>query len=269
MSTKGYEQPASARLGRIRPILYVLSTLVVVAIWHFSVEILDVSSLVLPAPADVARALVEFAGPIWEATLVTVWEVLLGFGLAAIIGFLIAIAISYSSAARAIIYPPLLVINAIPKLAIAPLLLIWFGFGLTSKVVVALLIAFFPIVIQVAIGFRTVDPELHDLARSLHASWARTFWKIDLPHALPNVFAGLKVGVTLAVTGAIVGEFLASDSGLGYLVRSAASQQITDLAFAVVLVISAVSIGLFAAIAGLEWLAVPWMRAPSETSTRG
>jgi NitT/TauT family transport system permease protein len=154
-------------------------------------------------------------------------------------------------------------INAVPKIAIAPLLLIWLGFGIASKVVVAFLISFFPIVIQTGVGLRTVEPELHDLARSLHATWFRTFRKIDLPHALPDLFAGLKVGVTLAVTGAIVGEFLSADKGLGFLLQSAVSQQITELAFAVVFVIAATSIGLFAVVAAMERILVPWSRERS------
>lgn len=138
------------------------------------------------------------------------------------------------------------------------MLLIWFGFGMTSKVVVAFLIAFFPVVIESAAGLRSVDPDLHDLAKSLRSSKLLTFWKIDLPHALPFLFAGFKIAITLSVTGAMVGEFISSDRGLGFLLQSAVSQHLTALAFAAVIAIAALSMGLFGIVAFAERLAVPW-----------
>ena len=222
-----------------------------------------VAPLILPPPVEVARAGSEFAGPITEAALVTLAEVLLGFAAAVAAGFAVALPISYSRRLRAAIYPPLLLLNALPKAALAPIFLIWFGFGLTHKVVVAFLVAFFPIVVALNAGLKRVDPELHDLSRSLHASWLQTFLKIDLPFALPSLFSGMRVAITLAVVGAVIAEFVAGDGGIAHLLRSAGAQHQTALSFACAATLSFLSAALFGLVVLAEYLAVPWARRNS------
>jgi NitT/TauT family transport system permease protein len=142
--------------------------------------------------------------------------------------------------------------------AIAPLLIFWTGIGLTPKVLVAFLIAFFPIVIDTVVGLRSVEPDLLHLVRSMGASQLKTFWKVRFPTALPSIFAGLKVGVTLAVVGAIVGEFIQADRGLGYTLLQANAMINTKLSFAIVFLLSAVGIVLFMIVDWMERLAIPW-----------
>jgi NitT/TauT family transport system permease protein len=216
--------------------------------------------LLLPPPIEVLEALVEYAEPIAEAAFITSIEILLGFAVAVLGGFAIALPIRYSRGLRSAIYPPLLLLNAVPKAAIAPILLIWFGFGITHKVMVTFLVAFFPIVIALNAGLRSVDPDLHDLSRSLHASWFQTFRKIDLPFALPSLFSGLRVAITLAVVGAVIAEFVAGDAGLANLLRRAGAQNQTALTFACAMVLSVLSTCLFGAVVLAEHLAIPWAR---------
>lgn len=246
-----------------KALFFLLSAALVLGLWQAAVWG-GASRFVLPAPLDVLRAFREFRGAIVDAIWITFLEVVLGFAAAAVGGVLLAVAITYSRRLAALIYPPLLLLNALPKIAIAPLLLIWIGFGMTMKVFVAFLIAFFPVVIATTTGLRSVDPDLHDLARSLRSPRLFTFWKIDLPSALPSVFAGFKVAITLAVTGALVGEFISADGGLGFLIRTAANQHLTALAFAVVVAVAALSMALFAAIVLIERVLIPWSRGLPE-----
>ena len=241
----------------------VVSLVVLLGVWQALTGWDVVAPIILPAPADVGRAIVDFADPLSEATAITLVEVLLGFGVAVLFSFVMALPISYSKRMRTALYPPLVMLHAVPKAAIAPILLIWFGFGLTHKVVVSFLVAFFPIVIALSAGLRRVDPDLHDLSRSLHASWLQTFWKIDLPFALPMLFSGLRVAITLAVVGAVIAEFVAGDGGLAHLLRSAGTHNQTALSFACAIILSLMSMVLFGAIALLEHLTVPWARRPN------
>ena len=248
---------------RTRGVLAVAGLAVIGGLWDLVTRLELLPRFVLPAPAAVGRAFFDFSGPLLDAARVTLVEILLGFGLAVGIGLGLALCITYSRVLSAVLYPPIIVLQAVPKLAIAPLLIIWFGFGLASKVVVAFLIAFFPVVIQTTVGLRTVEPELHDLARIHRASWFRRFTRIDFPHALPYFFAALKVAITLAVTGAIVGEFVASDAGLGFLLQSAVGQHLTALAYATVAVIALVSMALFGSVVALQRVVMPWASSRS------
>ena len=243
-----------------RVMLVVLAMFAIGLVWHLVSTATAISPLLLPPPGQVGAAFSEFRAPLLEAAGVTLVEVIVGFALAVTIGVLISIGITYSSFLRPILYPMLVALHSIPKVAIAPLLLIWFGFGITSKMVVAFLVALFPIVIETVAGLRFVDPELHELAKTLRTPRLRRFWMIDFPSALPYFFSGLKVGVSLAVVGAVIGEFLSADRGLGFILQSAASLQQTDLAFAAAITVSAMSLTLFALVAALEWLLLPWAR---------
>jgi NitT/TauT family transport system permease protein len=239
----------------------VVALLGILVLWKVLLVTDVVSEFVLPDPADVARALVDQRGAIASASWVTLSEVLLGFGTATAMGVLLSLGLTYSRTFNSAVYPPLVILHAIPKTAIAPILLIWFGFGLAPKIVLSSVLAFFPILIATIAGLRSVDPELHELARSLRASLLSTFWKIDFPHALPSFFAGLRTATHLAVTGAVIAEFVAGSSGLAFLLNSASAQFQTELAFAVAIVISMMSASLFGAVVVIERLFVPWARS--------
>jgi NitT/TauT family transport system permease protein len=194
--------------------------------------------------------------------------VVVGFGIAAVSGFVIAVGIAYSRWINELTYPFLVSAQVVPKIALAPLFLIWFGVGLLPKVIIAALIAFFPIVINTAKGLTSVEPELVQFMRSLGASWREIFFKISLPWALPYIFAAYKISITLAVVGAVVGEFIASDVGLGYVVNYANITLETDVMFAGLVLLSAVGIVLFLAIVLLERYFLSWQSAvetPPET----
>lgn len=246
-------------LGRWREYLYPLGALVVALIlWEVGVRVFDIRTYILPAPSLVARELIEQRSSIFSYSLTTGWEIILGYLLAIAVGIPLGLAIYQSKFLERVIYPFLVASQTIPKIAIAPLLVIWFGWGLAPKVIVAFLIAIFPIVIDTVVGLKNTKPEMFYLVRSMGATRAQTFFKISLPNALPNIFAGLKVAITLAVVGAVVGEFIAADRGLGYLLVVANGYLDTPLMFAGIVALSAMGIMLFGVIELLERVFVPW-----------
>jgi NitT/TauT family transport system permease protein len=178
----------------------------------------------------------------------------LGFTYAFIVGFAIAVGIAFSRTVREITYPFLIVAQILPKIAFAPLFLIWFGFGLTPKIVIAALIAFFPIVINTAKGLTSVDPELLQYLDSLGASPREKFMRVSLPWAMPYIFAALKISITLAIVGAVVGEFVAAGEGLGYVINSANIALDTQLMFAAITVLSVLGVLMFMAVVAVERL---------------
>lgn len=234
------------------------TVLIALALWELAVIVFTIPEYLLPLPSDVAVELVKEANYLAPHLAITSLETVLGFLLAIVVGIVLAILIVSSPVLEATIYPLLVGSQSIPKVAIAPLLIVWTGIGLLPKVLVAFLIAFFPIVIDTVVGLRSVEPEMLQLARSMGASKLRIFWKVRFPTALPNIFAGLKVAVTLAVVGAIVGEFLQADRGLGYALLQANATINTKMSFAVVFLLSAVGIVLFMLVDVIERLTIPW-----------
>src|SRR5690606_34238215 len=182
---------------------------------------------------------------IWHHSWVTTYETVIGFGLAVVIGVASAVIMVYSTTVERTLYPILLFAQVIPKIAIAPLFVVWLGFGMGPKIVVAVLIAFFPVVISMVAGLKAVDPEMLELAATMGAGPLATFTKIRLPASLPHLFSGLKVAVTLAVTGAVVGEFVGANEGLGYVILQANGNLDTPMLFAGLLVMSAIGVVLF------------------------
>ncbi len=231
------------------------------ACWELLVDALKIKPVILPAPSLIFVAMAKH----WSYLLVNTWPTLLavtvGFAAAAALGFTIAVGIAYSRWVSEVTYPFLVAAQVLPKVALAPLFLIWFGFGLTPKVVIAALIAFFPIVINTARGFSSVEPELIQYMRSLGASWQEVFFKISLPWALPYIFASFRIAIGLAVVGAVVGEFISSDSGLGYVINYANTSLDTDIMFAGLLVLSALGVALFLVIVLAERIVLPWQAA--------
>jgi NitT/TauT family transport system permease protein len=193
-----------------------------------------------------------------EESWVTSLECIYGFLLALGIGIPIAVVMTYSRVANQMFYPLLVASQSIPKVAIAPILLVWFGTGIESKLAMAFVIAFFPIVVDTATGLRSTSPELLELARSLQCSRLQTFFKIQLPSALPSIFSGAKIAVTLAVIGAVIGEFIGSNEGLGNLLLTANSQLNTPLAWAALVVLSVLGMILYGAVVLAERIMMPW-----------
>ncbi len=236
----------------------VLSIIVLLVAWELAVDGFRVPEYLMPAPSGVVAALGEEWRYLGVHTVVTLYEILAGFALAVAVGVPLAMLIVSSAVFERAVYPILVASQSVPKIAIAPLLIFWAGLGMFPKILVAFLIAFFPIVIDTVVGLRSVEPEMLHLARSMGAPGVKIFLKIRLPNALPNIFAGLKVAVTLAVVGAIVGEFIQADQGLGYALLQANAMLNTKLSFAAIFILAAIGVVLFAAVDGLEKLLIPW-----------
>jgi len=210
--------------------LALLSFCLFLALWQGIVWLGDYPPFILPSPAAVVRRLGSIVadGSLWFHTWVTLREILAGLGLGALVAILLGYALAHSRLAERLLAPYIVASQSIPVVAVAPLLIIWFGTGLLSKVLVCALTVFFPILINTVVGVRSVTRELRDLMRSVEANRWQMIWKLEVPAALPVLLGGLKVGATLAVIGAVVGEFVASDRGLGYLLKQ--GQQLYDTA---------------------------------------
>jgi NitT/TauT family transport system permease protein len=229
-----------------------------------------VAEYLVPSPGRVAGVMVDQAGYLWQNTLTTTWETLAGFVLAAVVGLAAALVMVYSPTVEKTMYPLLLFAQVIPKIAIAPLFVVWLGFGLSPKILVAVLMAFFPVVISGVAGLRAVDPEMLELAATMGSKPMQTFVKIRFPASLPHLFTGLKVAATLAVTGAVVGEFVGANRGLGYVILQANGNLDTPMLFAGLIIMSLLGVLLFAVIELADQLLLPWhasRRTRSATTT--
>jgi NitT/TauT family transport system permease protein len=235
-----------------------LVLLVLVLLWQVACALFKIPTYLIPSPVEVAARLYEKRELYLSHTLVTLYETTAGFLLAAAFGIVSAAIIIVVPKLRTIVMPVLLVAQLVPKVAIAPLLLIWFGYGLMPKVLIAFLVAFFPIVVNGASGLAAVQPELLELGQSLEASRWQTFWKFRMPTALPEIFSGMKVAVTLAIIGAIIGEFVGGNRGLGYLIVVANQELDTALAFASIVLLSVMGIILYGLIELAERWLMPW-----------
>jgi NitT/TauT family transport system permease protein len=229
-----------------------------IGLWELIVWAFNVKPFIVPAPSLVVKRIVAqpslFLGNSWY----TMQEIAVGFAAAVVVGVLLGVLLeSWPWLARTV-YPLLVSTQTIPKVALAPLFIIWFGFDMTPKIMITFLIAFFPVIVDTAGGLAAVDPELLRLARVMRGNAWRTFWKVRLPSALPQMFAGFKVASTLAVVGAVVGEFVGADRGLGWLLIQANGQADTSLAFAAILLMAIVGTLLFELVVLAERLVIPW-----------
>jgi NitT/TauT family transport system permease protein len=236
--------------------LAVLSHVALIAAWHYFIMLGNVPSFVMPSPWATVHALVVPNYRWGENILATATEIFGGYGLAMVVGIALAVLFTWSRVLEMTFMPLLVSLNMIPKVALAPLVLFWMGYGVVPNALIAFSIAFFPIVLTTARGLREVEPELIDLVRTVRASRWQIFVKIQLPGALPYIFAGAKVGAVLAVAGAIVGEFVGSERGLGYLMAQVAVTLDTAAMFMGVILITLIGVVLYGIVLGLERLLV-------------
>jgi NitT/TauT family transport system permease protein len=227
-------------------------------LWELGVRVFQPSPLVLPAPSAVFAEMWDDPMMYVMNTWYTVINTLIGFTMAVVIGVGLAVGIVYSRILEATLYTSLVAMNSVPKVALAPIFIIWMGTGSQSKIGMSFLIAIFAIVIDAVLGLRSVDPDMLALGKTLKGSPLKMLMKIRFPSALPSIFAGMKVGISLALVGTIVGEFVAAQRGLGYVIMSAQGAFETGRVFAALLILSVIGTLLFYALEMLERAALPW-----------
>lgn len=243
-------------LGRNRNVI--LTFTAVFLAWEGIVRLFDMPLYILPAPSDVWQAFLTQPWRMLENALVTVQIIVVGYALAIVVSIPLALAIAFSRFVQTTLYPLLVTFQIIPKIAVAPLFIVWFGYGFMPKIMLVFLLSFFPVVISAISGFRSLDDEVQDFARSTGASPWRMFVKIRLPQSLPHIFTGLKVGAAMAATAAVVAEFVGSDSGLGYLILEYNGFIETAKVFAAIILLSIAGLVVYYSVELAERLTIPW-----------
>jgi NitT/TauT family transport system permease protein len=239
----------------VRPILFLIF---IVVIWDLTIRLFKIPAYQIPAPADVVAVLRTDWPELLRQSWPTTYATICGFLLSAAFGIPVAMLIAGSKTVESYIYPLLVFSQSVPKIAIAPLFVVWFGFGIIPKVISAFLLGFFPVVVSAVQGFKSVDPDMVDLARAMRGSRFRVFWAINLPHAMPAIFSGLKVSVTLAVVGAVVGEFVGSNSGIGYVLQRSIGTFDLPTMFAALVILALLGVVLFWIVDRIERFVIPW-----------
>lgn len=255
-------RPLAEAIGRRAraPAGSALLFVILVGAWHSAVATGQVDEIILPYPADVAKALVDtfqddfFYRHLW----ITVREVIIGFAVGSAIGFSLGTILGVSKFARDIAAPYIVGFQGLPKIVLAPIFVTVFGFGIESKIAMAVAISFFPLLVNTVVGLTTVDPDATKLMRSMMASRVQIYRKLALPHALPLIFAGLKTGLTLALIGAIVAEFVGASRGLGYLLEVYTYQLLVPRQYAIMVILAALGVILYLSIEWLERKVVHW-----------
>lgn len=233
----------------------------IIALWGAGVALFKVPSYLLPSPgATFARMVTDFP-LLWDNTKVTTSEILIGFAITIVTAIPLGLLIALSALAKQIVYPPVVFMQLVPKIAIAPLFVVWIGFGIESKILLTILMTFFPLLVASISGFRILDDRLLYLTKSMGASRWQTFRYLRFPAALPVIFSGLQTSATLAATAALVAEFVGANEGLGYLLLQGTSTLDTTLIFAVLVVLTVIGIALNYLVEFIEWLLTPWQRA--------
>jgi NitT/TauT family transport system permease protein len=239
----------------IRPFLFLIFMVVA---WDLAIRIFKIPAYQIPAPLDVIKVLYTDWPELLQQAWPTTYATLCGFLLSAAFGIPVAMLIAGSKTVESYIYPLLVFSQSIPKVAIAPLFVVWFGFGIIPKVIAAFLLGFFPVVVSAVQGFKSVDPDMVDLARAMQGDRFHVFCAVNLPHAMPAIFSGLKVSVTLAVVGAVVGEFVGSNSGIGYVMQRSIGTFDLPTMFAALVILALLGVILFWVVDRFERLVIPW-----------
>jgi NitT/TauT family transport system permease protein len=230
----------------------------ILVLWEIFVRGAGIKPYILPAPSVVLASLWQKLPTVLAAAGFTVQPMLIGFAVAVVVGILLALVVAFSPTLQDIIYPLIVFLQIVPKIAVAPLFIIWFGYGLMPKILLVFLLSFFPVVVSAVTAFRSVDTDIMDLAKATGAGAWRIFWKVQVPHALPTLFTGIKVAAALSSTAAVVAEFVASDRGLGYLLLEYNGTLNTSMAFAVIIVLSVMGLALYGIVEVIERLMIPW-----------
>jgi NitT/TauT family transport system permease protein len=227
-------------------------------LWELVCRLFHIREFILPAPSIIAKALAEYRIPILEHSWWTLITTLLGFGFAIVVGVLLGVAVGFSTLVYTGLYPLLIGFNAVPKVALVPILVLWFGIGAVPVVVTSFIISFFPIVVNVATGIATTEPELADVLRSLGASRLDVLRKVGLPRSMPYLFASLKIAITLAFVGSVLAETMGGNAGLGFLMVTAAARFDMALVFGGLAAIAVMAVGLFVICVAIERRMVRW-----------
>ena len=238
-----------------------LTFIVIVAMWAAAVPIFKIPAYLLPGPGSVFSRVVSDAPMLWNHSVVTLTEILLGFGLTVLTAIPLGLVIALSPLAKQIGYPPLMLMQLVPKIAVAPLFLVWLGFGIESKVLLTVLMTFFPLLLASISGFQILDTRFLYLTQSMGATRWQTFRYLRFPAALPVIFSGVKTSATIAATAAIVAEFVGANRGLGFVLLRGTGTMDLELVFAVLVVLTVIGIAINYIVEFSEWAMTPWQRA--------
>jgi len=256
------KSPAQRSFTRLLWLLLPLFTFAfIIFIWWLAVIIFEIPRYLLPAPQAVIPRLFESGGILWTNGLVTLQEIFAGFGLTVVTAIPMGLLIALSRVAKQSLYPLLVFLQLVPKIAIAPLFIVWVGFGIESKILLTVLMTFFPLLLASIAGFQILDQRLLYLTKSMGATGWQTFRYLRFPAALPVIFGGLKTSATIAATAAVVAEFVGANQGLGYLLLQATSTLDTTLIFAILLVLTIIGVALNYLVELAEYILAPWQRA--------
>jgi NitT/TauT family transport system permease protein len=254
-SNSGASRGLGFRADWFKPLLFLV---LLVVLWDLAIRIFRIPPYQVPAPKEVIITLwqewPQLLSQAWPTTVATVW----GFLLSAAFRIPVAMLIAGSRTVESYVYPLLVFSQSIPKIAIAPLLVVWFGFDIVPKIICAFMLGFFPIVVSAVQGFKSVDPDMIDLVRAMRANRLQIYRAVSLPHAMPAIFTGLKVSATLAVVGAVVGEFVGSNSGIGYVMQRAIGTFDLPVMFSALIVLAMMGVILFWLVDFVERLVIPW-----------
>lgn len=237
---------------------------ILLLLWQIVCMGFAIPEFIFPSPSAIGQAMAEFAGPIAEAGWKTFWVTLVGFGISIMVGVMLGFLVGSSRLAYAAVYPLLVAFNAVPKAALVPILIVWFGIGVGPGILTAFLISFFPITVNMATGLATLEPELEDVLRVLGAKRWDVLVKVGLPRSMPYFFGSLKIAITLAFVGTVLAEMTAGDSGIGYLMQSAGSSQRMPLAFAGLVVIGAMAMAMYELFSYVEKHTTAWAHRGSQ-----
>lgn len=250
-------------LERFSPLIVLAAVLL---LWEAIVRVFGIAEFIFPAPTQIASQFVEFKSALLEAAWKTFWVTMVGFAISIVVGVLLGFLIGSSRMAYTALYPLMVAFNAVPKAAVVPILVVWFGIGLGPGVLTAFLISFFPITVNIATGLATLEPELEDVLRVLGARRWDILVKIGLPRSMPYFYGSLKIAITLAFVGTVLAEMTAGDSGIGYLMQTAGSQQRMSLAFAGLVTIGVMAMAMYEVFSWIEKRTTGWAHRGSQAA---
>jgi NitT/TauT family transport system permease protein len=251
------------RVEQWSPVVVIVAVLL---LWQLIVMLFSIPEFIFPSPLQIAQQFVEFQIPLLEAAWKTFWVTMLGFAVSIVVGVLLGFLIGSSRLAYTALYPLMVGFNAVPKAAVVPILVVWFGIGLGPGIITAFLISFFPITVNIATGLATLEPELEDVLRVLGAKRWDVLVKVGLPRSMPYFYGSLKIAITLAFVGTVLAEMTAGDSGIGYLMQTAGSQQRMSLAFAGLVTIGGMAMAMYELFSWIERRTTGWAHRGSQSA---